>query len=176
MNGYQLGTLAFTAGTAVWGGEAVAAGVFDIAALAYAIGCLLFLDDAFKLRTRVLARAASTQSSYRAGSVAYAAGTALWGVAVYRDTGVIDRAAVIYGVGCVYFLLDAFGVAMPRGLRITNQQLGSVAFLIGTVIWGMTGGVSVPVAAYGFGCLFFVQDAFRARAASGSSPPDVAVA
>jgi hypothetical protein len=168
MTAYQLGTLAFAVGTAVWGVQAYTdTGAIDLAALTYAIGCALFLDDAFKLLVRRWPDW-RTLHSYRAGSLAYAAGTVVWAVQAWRSTGTLDRAALLYGVGCAFFLLDAFAgaVRLPALLRrvpFSNPQLGALAFLVGTVVWGATGGISIPVAAYGLGCLFFIRDAFRAR-------------
>jgi hypothetical protein len=170
LSSYQLGSLAFTVGTAVWGAQSwITAGALDPAAAAYAIGCIYFLRDAFAPSPQ-----RTLLSAYRLGTVAYAIGTLVWGVQVYRDTRRIDLAAVTYGIGCMYFMLDAFRSKSPlrsadpaptrRGparLRLTSQQLGAVAFFVGTVIWGLTGGVSIPVAAYGLGCLFFLRDAFR---------------
>ena len=154
---YRIGTLAFCVGTAVWGVEAYReGGAVDPAAAAYALGCLYFVDDAFR---------PGAKHSYRTGSIAYTLGTVVWGVQSWHATHQIDLAAALYLLGCLYFLLDAFGVRIPGLSRvpITSLQLGALAFLAGTAVWAVTSGISIPVGAYGLGCVCFVKDAFRKK-------------
>lgn len=165
LTSYRLGTAAFVVGTLVWGVDVwLTSGAVDPAAAVYLVGCLFFVDDAFRKPWR---------HSYRAGTVAYAVGTVMWGVAAWRATREVDIAAALYLIGCIYFLLDAFGARMPAlfaRLPVTSQQLGAVSFLAGTAAWWLSSGLSVPVAAYGLGCLCFLRDAFKRRAAPSPEP------
>lgn len=162
---YQLGTVAFTVGTVVWGLQTYAASKqLDLAALAYLVGCAFFLDDAYEPFGR------TTKSSYRRGSVAFAVGTLIWASDVYAATHAVDPAAALYALGCAHFLYDAYRARLPNALTrwlvgapLGASQIGSLAFLAGTVVWAITGGLSLPVVAYGIGCVLYVLDAFATR-------------
>ena len=174
---YPLGTVAFTVGTVVWGLQTYAASKeLDLAALAYLIGCVFFLDDAFKPFGR------TTRSSYRNGSIAFAVGTLIWASDVYAATRALDPAAALYALGCAHFLYDAYRARLPSALTrwlggapLGASQLGTLAFLAGTLVWAITGGLSLPVVIYGIGCVLYVLDAFATRdecapAASSDAP------
>jgi hypothetical protein len=172
---YQLGALAFTGGTGLWGAsDLLGRGTVDPAMVAYAVGCLYFLEDAFR---PVFAPAPSIGgrlwlglNSYQLGSIAYGLGTAVWSIESYMASHRLDPVAIIYGVGCAWFLRDAFAASTPhRRWRLTDAQLGSVAFLVGTVVWGATSGWSWTVASYGLGCLFFLRHVFSGTTATAGS-------
>jgi hypothetical protein len=152
----RLGTIGFVVGTAAW----AFAGGIDPAVVLYALGCLFLVDDAFLGRSRPLAvvQKLAHLDSYRTSSLAYAAGTVAWGYESWRDAHVVDVAAVLYLVGCAFFVVDSFRAFT---LKLSTQQFGAIAFVAGTIAWALSSGFSIPVAAYGLGCLFFLRDAFR---------------